>query len=571
MKKLFALLLAVVLVLGMVACGQTPRPNPNNGGNNKNPNVGNQDYTFPLKEEVTLKMATGYGSLVANLNRTLAANTLWQDLYEMTNVKIEIVECSSTETLNGLMQMNNYGDIICLNGMGGMNESVISQLIATGKLMAIEDYVKDPDIMPNFNNRVVAALPEILGTFTSPDGSIYSLGSYDADKSSFLESSIWINKAWLDKANLGFDVPTTLEELEKFFDWIVKNDPNGDGDHDEVPYACYPMGGGMIEALLGMWGIPTKDGLNDNYVYVEDGEVLFAPQTDAYKDFLKTMRKWMDKGWMYEDYILGCSDEDLRIYENYMNDLIRDNGNPERVGMWTGTGAPTRSQIVDKEGNVSNGNYISILPPTVKGYETRWYFHPGYMGTKGIVAVSANCEYPEIACHWLDLFYDEEINLRKSYAEEESEFRLVDADGKVSKSKIKKEREEQLVETPGQFPLGMIFSGLPGAVTQSDYDNIYSVTDAVIAKREALELYKDVINKEVWPRPYFTEEGAEALNECRGDVMLVVERFRAQAIMGEIDIDKKWNDFQEQLEQVDVEDMLYYMQEAYDVWAEGNN
>ena len=90
------------------------------------------------------------------------------------------------------------------------------------------------------------------------------------------------------------------------------------------------------------------------------------------------------------------------------------------------------------------------------------------------------------------------------------------------------------------------------------------MTDAVIAKREALELYKDVVNKEVWPRPYFTEEGAEALNECRGDVMLVVERFRAQAIMGEIDIDKKWNDFQDQLEQVDVEDMYLFAEENSD-------
>ncbi len=572
MKKLFALILAVVMVLGMVACAQTPgtnKPN-NNRPNTDNPgSTGNEDFSFPLKEEVTLKMATGYGSLVSNLNRALAANTLWQDLYEMTNVKIEIVDCSSIETLNGLMQMGSYGDIICLNGMGGMNESVISQLIATGKLMPLNDYMTDSNIMPNFHNRVLAENPEILGTLTSPDGNIYTFGSHDADMSGYLESSIWINKAWLDKANLGFDVPTTLEELEKFFDWIMKNDPNGDGDPDEVPYACYPMGGSMIEALLGMWGIPTKDGVNDNYVYMEDGEVLFGPQQEAYKDFLKTMRKWMEKGWMYQDYILGCSDEDLRIYENYMNELIRDNGNPVRVGMWTGTGAPARSQVTDKEGNVSNGDYVSILPPTVKGYETRWYFHPGYMGTKGVAAISANCEHPEVACRWLDLFYDGDISERKQYAEDNSEFKFIDAEGKVSRAKIKKEREEQLIEVPGQFPLGMIFTGLPSAITQDDLENRYAITDAVVAQRAAFELYKDVRNKEVWPRPYFTEDGAEALSECRGDVMLLVERFRGEAIMGEINIDSKWQSFQDDLEDAGLEDMLYYMQEAYDVWAEG--
>ena len=115
----------------------------------------------------------------------------------------------------------------------------------------------------------------------------------------------------------------------------------------------------------------------------------------------------------------------------------------------------------------------------------------------------------------------------------------------------------------------MIFSGLPSATNQDDLENRYAATDAVIAQRAALEQYKDVRNKEVWPRPYFSEDGAEALSECRGDVMLVVERFRAQAIMGEIDIDSRWQKFQDDLEAVEVEEMLYYMQEAYDVWAEG--
>ena len=43
----------------------------------------------------------------------------------------------------------------------------------------------------------------------------------------------WINKNWLEKLNLA--VPTTTEELKNVLIAFRDNDPNGNGQKDEIP------------------------------------------------------------------------------------------------------------------------------------------------------------------------------------------------------------------------------------------------------------------------------------------------------------------------------------------------
>ena len=200
------------------------------------------------------------------------------------------------------------------------------------------------------------------------------------------------------------DIPETLEELEAFFTWVMENDCNGDGDKtDELPYYCYPMGNNLIEILLGMWGLPTKYNskvnLTGKFLCVENGEVIFAPSTEGYKDFINTMNKWYENGWLPAEYFKGHSNEN---YEYLMNRYIRSNGQPERVAFYTGTGPNYRNQNApDANGDTKLpadqiSEYICILPPTVEGYETRWYIDPGHLGNQ----CSDFCHYRLIFLLW---------------------------------------------------------------------------------------------------------------------------------------------------------------------------
>lgn len=580
MKKLFALLLAAIMVLGMVACTQTqdpattttaPKGDTNTTGTPTTTTEPQVKVEFPLKEQVTLVLCTSPRSTVKDMDKNLAQNKLWQDLFKKTNVKIEIRRCPTLDTLQAMMQNNDYGDIIMTQSL---SNDVVSELSGSGKLLVLDEYVSNRGIMPNINERIFDECPEARGTFTSPDGHMYCFGSWTAEKSTYLESSIWINYDWLKDSGRDVEDIATLEGLEEWFEWIMKTDCNKDGDTtDELPYYAYPMGGGFIEALLGMWGVPTKNFVNQNYVTVVDGEVIFVPQTDNYKDFLATMQKWYDKGWMPADYIKGHTSEN---YDFLMNKYIRSNGQPERVAFYTGTGGNYRNQNApDEEGKTKLPadqihEYISILPPAVEGYETRWYIHPGYMGSKGAMAVAANTKYPEIACAWIDQFYTYDVGTRCYMGEAGSPYIVTAEDGTISALTLPNDVAAEVLETD-QNRLNDIIASWPRAQTKEDIETKYTTTAAVQKNRDALEKYKDIIDTEPWPNPYVAPDGAARMNELKGDLKTLCDEYQAKVLLGEKNLEADWSVFQAQLTKLKIEEFKEILQDTYDSFLEGLN
>lgn len=516
---------------------------------------------FPLAEEVTLTLVTPIRRTVKNLEKNLADNQLWNDLYERTNVKVEVRALPDQDTLSSFLSMldsNNYGDILLTQYITQPKD--LDALIASHKLLPLNDYVTNRSIMPNLNSRIFDEIPEAKGHYTSPDGNIYFLGSYSANKATYLDTC-WINKTWLDMAEM--DIPQTLEELEAFFAWVMENDCNGDGDKtDELPYYCYPQGNSFIERLLGMWGLPTT--AFDKLVVIKDGKLEFVPQTDGYKDFIHTMNKWLQNGWMPTEYFKGHTNEN---YEYMMNRYIHANGQPERVAFYIGTGGNQRNtNAPDVYGNINLPadqlhEYICILPPTVEGYETRWYIHPGYMGTRGTFAIAANCKYPEIALAWMDQFYSQEVTERANFGEPGSPCRI-DKDGKVGLS-TNLESNAKALESKDNY-LDQIFPNLPGAITQDEWINrrLYSSEQ----KQKSFAIYEGIITSEVCPRPIMTDESTQEVNRIYEKLQEIVYQYQSDWITGTRDIDKDWEQYQSELKSAGVDRMVELMQEAYDVY-----
>lgn len=268
MKKLGNRILAALLTLLMVvsACGCGKQKNSETEKGNSAPTNGK--IIFPLEEEMTFDIMVRYdGDLDAALNNC----AFWDRLYEMTNVKINFIVLPTDGTMgafNAMFAANKEGDAILGGSM--INESDLSLMAANGLLMPMNEFVNDPEIMPNFNQRVLAESPATKAYITLPDGNIYSLPKYTALDGNFLECPLWINKNWLDQLNL--PVPTTIEELETALIAFRDNDLNGNGNpNDEIPYIF--LNGhtySHMEAILGLWGLATKDGVYDNYVYIQD-------------------------------------------------------------------------------------------------------------------------------------------------------------------------------------------------------------------------------------------------------------------------------------------------------------
>jgi len=73
-----------------------------------------------------------------------------------------------------------------------------------------------------------------------------------------------------------------------------------------------------------------------------------------------------------------------------------------------------------------------------------------------------------------------------------------------------------------------------------------------------------VLNQEIWPRPYYSNEDANTVYRLTTDIFYQVDTYRAKWITGQTDIDDEWDDYLKKLEQLEVDKMVSIMQSAYD-------
>ena len=198
MKRILSIILVIVMALSMAACGKKEESNAKKV----------EKVTFPLEEPVTFTFMIS-GTESVNFANDIANNALWKKLEEKTNVHIEFqfLGDNPTEKLSLLVSGDSYGDVL----WGGpiLNSTEASKYMAAGLLMDLKDYLTE-DLMPNFMDELEEN-PNIINSITASDGNIYTMPKITGLEGHYLESPIYVNKAWLDKLGLG--IPTTLATL----------------------------------------------------------------------------------------------------------------------------------------------------------------------------------------------------------------------------------------------------------------------------------------------------------------------------------------------------------------------
>ncbi|OAS18736.1 hypothetical protein [Paenibacillus oryzisoli] len=542
-QRWLALAMVPVIALSTAAC--TKDSNETADSPSGDSAAKTADITFPLPEPVTFTIAGLNGTEGENPEQT----SFFKKLSEKTNVNIKYISLGAdasgaTEKLNVLLGTEDAPDAIM--GASAMNETFLALYAKEGYLVPMNKYLKDPKVMPVFNSRILGENADMLKGIASPDGNIYSLPYVNQVPGTYLESPIWINKVWLD--NLGLSVPKTLAELENVMEAFATKDANGNGDPtDEIPLlARTGTGYEHLEAWLSLWGIPTKDSTFENFIYVKDGKVIFAPTTEEYKAFIKTMQKWYSKKWLWNEYFTGSS----QTFSAIQNDA-----GTAKYGILTAK---------NPAGKFAN-QYVAILPPVVEGYKSKFYLNPAYItGSKGQFELTSHSKKPEILMAFIDQFYLMENTLETYNGIANEDPRLTLNNGVYTVNTIP---SQDITKYAGNTFRNYFQNNLPGAVLESDYKNgkiKMSAADKV--KGETYELYNKagVINNEVWPRPYFDPKDATKLNEVRTDIFNTVSKYRASWVTGQSDIDKEWDAYLKSLKSMKVDDLVAIMQKTYD-------
>lgn len=225
--------------------------------------------------------------------------------------------------------------------------------------------------------------PKWREEITLPDGRIAALPMLTEKER---QVGLWINSKWL--AKLGVAVPTTPEELKAALIAIRDGDPNGNGKADEVGLDV--TGVWAMKWLLPLFGVNA----DDYNLTTVDGQIVFAPTLDAYRDFVGYLRDLYAEGLLRKDAFTGLNT--VQALEASSSSSSQSANTTVTSGCVV-TLAPYASVGID-----ANMDYEVIVPATGV-----WRDMIGPVA-RGAFAITSACEDPAAALRWVDALYTEE-------------------------------------------------------------------------------------------------------------------------------------------------------------------
>lgn len=317
MKKLLALLLCLAMVATVfAACGDdsgsqsssAPQssqtgdsaPESSAAGGEESSEAGepsgeavngtNPGNVLPIvTEPVTLTIAKERHML--DTTKSYNEKASFKNITEETGLTLEFVELAAGTAAEKVPLMLAGGD------MPDVFWALLSDaqiLQNTTQLVPLEGMLEDfaPNSLKTY---------EELGTdwrtiAIAPDDHMYGmLSRYESLYENTGDGIQIINKKWLEAVNK--EVPTTLDEYYEVLKAFKEQDPNGNGQADEIPY-CFAedMWCASITNDIGMWGIGNGYGDTNSNFHIRDGKVSGTVNTPEYREYLEFFHKLYAEG-----------------------------------------------------------------------------------------------------------------------------------------------------------------------------------------------------------------------------------------------------------------------------------
>ncbi|MBO5008466.1 MAG: extracellular solute-binding protein [Clostridia bacterium] len=447
---------------------------------------------------------------------------------------IEWIGTGSADQESLLFASGDFADVVLGNML---QDTDVSKYASNGVLIPLDDYINE-DITPNLC-KLFEKYPSAKAVSTYTDGHIYALPRFNGMKSDYLESVMFINKVWLDKLNL--EVPTTTDELYNVLKAFKTKDPNGNGQADEVPM-IFANGHSfsMPEALLSSWGVSTKHGEMEGFLTVKKGKVKFAPAMNEWKEMIKYYNKLYTEGLL-----------DIEVFtQSFEQFQAKVSSQTSKIGVaWSKTNP-----------FVNADEYIAIAPVSAPGYDIVWRIHPGALGIKNVFSITNKCKDIEGAMKWIDTFYTEEATLENWYGPVGEVFTVDNGMYKFNKP----EEGKSLTQWSKEHTLTSVT--IPGVFYEEELGTLVENNSIWTDPIENYKLYEKYLDSEPWPRPYYSEDAIKRISELRTDIINLVEKNKANWIVGNSDVDKEWDKYLKELKNIGLDEYVKLNQEAYDVF-----
>lgn len=307
------------------------------------------------------------------------------------------------EAFNLAVNTESYAEVML--GCMLTNKQLV-ELGSQGILIPLEDYITE-ELTPNLY-AFLEEYPLVRGAITAPDGHIYALPQLNAAPIAYT-GSIWVNNDWLEALGLtDADLPTDVEGL---YDLLVRfrdEDPNGNGEADEIAWGLTDGFDHLKGSIIGAFGLPS------NEVYADDdGKMQYGMmQEEQMVNFLTYVKKLYDENLIPKDFLTYTQTDEAAL------------GAENRAGMGYGA-IPTNIWPFEGANADEVNEKASKYPmlPALKSEHTEepMWPHTGTGIQTGTFALTDLCEsngHVEAMMRWVDYLYSEAGSLLIHYGPE---------------------------------------------------------------------------------------------------------------------------------------------------------
>lgn len=380
---------------------------------------------------------------------------------------------------------------------------------------------------------------------TSADGNIYMIPKSNEAVGNMYSLRSWINQTWLD--NLGLEMPKTTEEFKNVLKAFVTQDPNRNGQPDEI---------GMIGGTG--WRCSASDWLMNAFIYndttnrfvVENGKLSAAFVTNEWRNGLR--------------YINGLIKDGLLLPQSFTMDdtqmtQMMEKGDQSQVGVFTGGGLKFSAT------NPRKLEYVPLPPLTgPEGANYATYFPAAPLS---MFMITKDAKNPEAIFRWGDLMNSEEGILRTRWGEPGVDW--------VEPGPDDKSLFDAIGFKPKMVPI-LPFGSIQNSHWQYKTAGIApaGISDGQVAPKDD-PLYAEIwygksvpfyIGKEAKERVdvlKFTLEEAEEIKDLKNTINSYVNESVALFSVGDMDIEREWDSYLKELDNMNLKRYLELSQNAY--------
>ena len=528
-KRLLSMLLVLIMSAGCFAgCGKKESPNEEISG-----------------EKVTLTVGIPQNSSISSYDD----NALTEYIEESLNMDIKFMYFSSSDPGTQINLMCSANETLpdVLWGFQSIDHYFMNDFGEDGFFIDLTDLIDKYAVnykeqLSKLSKQEQKVIKE-KGTNAST-GEFYGMPLYAAsDLPDELQTMAYINKQWLDAVNM--EIPTTTEELYNVLKAFKEQDPNGNGQADEIPMLSRSIESYVMNAFVYYAA--------DNGYSVTNGKVSSVLCTDEYREGLKYLNK-LCKEELFSNMSLTATSQEIKALVTPSNDVAR-------VGVWCGNpilATATDSQILDQyvalpalSDATGKGGYTALYPKTLL-----------YCSF-----ITKDCKNTEAAMRFLDFFYADETTTRARYGEKGVDWQ--EGEGMSAygqKAKIK-------VLNPNASSGNSMWGGNGNSFfTTENYQPIYDEPAGREGEVNRLlkESFEDMMEgekpKQTVGHQVYTDEEYEIRSEIASKCYTYTNESMVKFISGLLDpnSDADWNEYVKTVKDLKMDQIVDIAQDVFD-------